>query len=113
MRQEARSFRVQISGSKHGLTPILVLLVDGRPGRELQSLVGMVGQRRGRSCASQGSWLACVQRADKRLAVVEDKQLWRCRARVWTSVRGVRFLGETRARQDEMRIEVEGPKHVL
>lgn len=30
----------------HGLVPVLILLVYRRPGRELQSIVGMVGQRR-------------------------------------------------------------------
>lgn len=33
----------------HGLVPVLILLVYRRPGRELQSIVGMVGQRRGGS----------------------------------------------------------------
>ena len=33
----------------HGLVPVLILLVYRRPGRELQSIVGMVGQRRRRS----------------------------------------------------------------
>lgn len=71
MRKEARNFRAQVSRSKHCLAPILFLLVDGRPRRKLQGVVGMVWQRRGRSYASREFWLACVQRADKRLAVAE------------------------------------------
>lgn len=75
MRKVARSFRVQVSGSKYCLSPILALLVDGRPGREPQSVVGMVGQRRGRSCASRGFWLARVKTAHKRLAVAKRQVL--------------------------------------
>lgn len=70
MREVARSLRFQVSGSKYGLTPILVFLVDGRPGRELQSVVGMFGQRRGRSCASRNLWSASVKSTNKRLVVV-------------------------------------------
>lgn len=50
MSNVVRGLCAQLSGSYCPL-PVLILLVNGRPGRESQSVVGMVGQCRGGGCA--------------------------------------------------------------
>lgn len=52
----------------HGLVPVLILLMYRRPGRELQSIVGMVGQRR------RGSYRAALVSTRQRAIRVRSPQ---------------------------------------